>query len=347
MRANRSSSSRAITTCSPSRSCSTSPRGYVSSATGRAPTVLRAACHRAAAVAAQALAGAAATRGIPARHRAARSGRDRRGRVRPRALVDRSARRCTGRSTSSATFTVAMTSSWRCSARWGMSKRDDGRRTAIPKAGRRSSSATSSTVDRRPRRCSRPPWQMVGAGSAICVPGNHENKLVRALKGRDVQRSRTGSPRRSPSSDEESDGFRQRGPRVHRRAREPLRPGRRRTGGRPCRDARGDAGSRVRAQSARSRCTGTRRERPTSSGCPFGTRGRATTAAKAAVVYGHTPVPEPEWLNNTIYVDTGCVFGGRLTALRYPERDLVSVPARATYYEPSSQSPRYAGARCR
>ncbi|WP_237225490.1 polynucleotide kinase-phosphatase [Rubinisphaera sp. JC750] len=55
----------------------------------------------------------------------------------------------------------------------------------------------------------------------------------------------------------------------------------------------------------------------------------------AAVVYGHTPVPEPEWLNNTVCIDTGCVFGGKLTALRYPEREFVSVPALATYCEPS------------
>ncbi len=54
---------------------------------------------------------------------------------------------------------------------------------------------------------------------------------------------------------------------------------------------------------------------------------------KALVVYGHTPVPEPLWLNNTVNIDTGCVFGGRLTALRYPEREIVTVPARATYYE--------------
>ena len=53
------------------------------------------------------------------------------------------------------------------------------------------------------------------------------------------------------------------------------------------------------------------------------------------VVYGHTPVPEPEWLNSTINIDTGCVFGGRLTALRYPERELVSVPAAHTYDEPA------------
>ena len=56
---------------------------------------------------------------------------------------------------------------------------------------------------------------------------------------------------------------------------------------------------------------------------------------RAAVVYGHTPVLEPEWLNNTICIDTGCVFGGKLTALRWPERELVSVKAGRTYYEPS------------
>jgi protein phosphatase len=53
------------------------------------------------------------------------------------------------------------------------------------------------------------------------------------------------------------------------------------------------------------------------------------------VVYGHTPVPEPEWLNRTINIDTGCVFGGRLTALRYPEQELVSVPSRRLYAEPA------------
>jgi len=46
-----------------------------------------------------------------------------------------------------------------------------------------------------------------------------------------------------------------------------------------------------------------------------------------------SPVPEPLWLNATVNIDTGCVFGGKLTALRYPEREIVSVPAKATYYE--------------
>jgi protein phosphatase len=55
---------------------------------------------------------------------------------------------------------------------------------------------------------------------------------------------------------------------------------------------------------------------------------------KAKVVYGHTPVPEAEWLNKTIDIDTGCVFGGKLTALRYPEETLVSVDAKMLYCEP-------------
>jgi protein phosphatase len=54
---------------------------------------------------------------------------------------------------------------------------------------------------------------------------------------------------------------------------------------------------------------------------------------KTLVVYGHTPVAEPEWLNNTVCIDTGCVFGGTLTALRWPERELVAVPARQAYAE--------------
>lgn len=55
---------------------------------------------------------------------------------------------------------------------------------------------------------------------------------------------------------------------------------------------------------------------------------------KALVVYGHVPVEEPEFVNNTIAIDQGCVFGGKLTALRYPEREAVSIEARAQYYTP-------------
>jgi polynucleotide kinase-phosphatase len=55
---------------------------------------------------------------------------------------------------------------------------------------------------------------------------------------------------------------------------------------------------------------------------------------KAKVVYGHTPVPEAEWLNRTINIDTGCVFGGKLTAFRYPEEELVSVNSKMVYCDP-------------
>jgi protein phosphatase len=72
----------------------------------------------------------------------------------------------------------------------------------------------------------------------------------------------------------------------------------------------------------------------------FGLPVRPNWAAKyqgaSIVVYGHTPVPTPEWLNRTINIDTGCVFGGQLTALRYPELELVSVPSAYTYAAISS-----------
>jgi protein phosphatase len=54
----------------------------------------------------------------------------------------------------------------------------------------------------------------------------------------------------------------------------------------------------------------------------------------ALVVWGHLPVAHAAWVGNTIDIDTGCVHGGRLTALRYPERELVSVPAERVYSTP-------------
>lgn len=78
-------------------------------------------------------------------------------------------------------------------------------------------------------------------------------------------------------------------------------------------------------------------------GTPVGSAGRHPAADRtpswvahyrgpALVVYGHTPVDTPRFERNTIGIDTGCVFGGALTALQYPERTLVSVAARRVHY---------------
>jgi protein phosphatase len=70
----------------------------------------------------------------------------------------------------------------------------------------------------------------------------------------------------------------------------------------------------------------------------FGLPVRADWAASyrgpTTVVYGHTPVVRADWVNNTLCIDTGCVFGGKLTALRWPEKELVDVPANNIWFEP-------------
>ncbi len=66
-------------------------------------------------------------------------------------------------------------------------------------------------------------------------------------------------------------------------------------------------------------------------GLPIRYHWAAAYADETAVVYGHTPVSDPDWVNNTMCIDTGCCFGGKLTALRWPERTLVSVAAADTY----------------
>src|SRR5437763_8356807 len=70
-------------------------------------------------------------------------------------------------------------------------------------------------------------------------------------------------------------------------------------------------------------------------GLPIRYNWAAEYRGPAHVVYGHTPVPEADWLNRSINIDTGCVFGGKLTALRWPEKELVAIPAARTYAEPS------------
>lgn len=51
------------------------------------------------------------------------------------------------------------------------------------------------------------------------------------------------------------------------------------------------------------------------------------------IVYGHTPVKQPRFVNKTVNIDTGCVFGNKLTAFRLPEEQTISVPSKQPYVE--------------
>jgi protein phosphatase len=173
----------------------------------------------------------------------------------------------------------------------------------------------------------------VASGAALCVPGNHEQKLVRALQGRNVQVTH-GLAESLGQLSEQPAGFTERvvtfldGLISH----YVLDDGRlvvAHAGLRP--EMQGRASGRVRDFALYGETTGETDE----FGLPVRYNWAAEYRGRATVVYGHTPVHEPSWVNGTINIDTGCVFGGRLTALRYPEKELVSVAAARTYYEPA------------
>jgi protein phosphatase len=174
---------------------------------------------------------------------------------------------------------------------------------------------------------------MVGSGAALCVPGNHDVKLMRALSGRNVQVTHglaesleqlAGEP---PELSTRIVSF------VDGLVSHLVLDGGRLVVAHAGLKERyqGRASRRVRDFALYGETTGETDE----FGLPVRYEWAAEYRGDAAVVYGHTPVPEPEWINNTICVDTGCVFGGRLTALRWPERELVAVPAQHTYYAPA------------
>ncbi|RSS36582.1 polynucleotide kinase-phosphatase [Streptomyces sp. WAC08241] len=174
---------------------------------------------------------------------------------------------------------------------------------------------------------------MVASGDALCVPGNHENKLGRWLKGRKVQRTH-GLAETIAQLEGESAEFRAEvekfvdglvshyvldgGDLVVCHAGLPEK-------------YHGRTSGRVRSHALYGDTTGETDEFGLPVRYPWAEeyRGRAT------VVYGHTPVPNTSWINNTLCLDTGAVFGGRMTALRWPERELVDVPAERVWYEPA------------
>ncbi len=178
---------------------------------------------------------------------------------------------------------------------------------------------------------------MVREGNALCVPGNHENKLLRAMRGRKVQVTH-GLAESLAQLEAEPEAFRAEvesfldglishyvldgGKLVVSHAGLIER-------------YHGRASGRVRSFCLYGETTGETDE----FGLPVRYPWAADYRGQAMVLYGHTPVPSPEWVNGTLCLDTGCVFGGRLTALRYPERELVSVPAARVYYEPARPFP--------
>ncbi|MFE1955765.1 polynucleotide kinase-phosphatase, partial [Streptomyces sp. NPDC059524] len=173
---------------------------------------------------------------------------------------------------------------------------------------------------------------MVKAGTALCVPGNHENKLERWLKGRNVQHTH-GLAETIQQLEKESEEFRTEVREfVHGLVSHYVLDGGRLVvchAGLP-EQYHGRTSGRVRSHALYGDTTGETDE----FGLPVRYPWAEDYRGKAAVVYGHTPVPNATWLNNTICLDTGVVFGGKLTALRWPERELVDVPAEQVWYEP-------------
>jgi protein phosphatase len=174
---------------------------------------------------------------------------------------------------------------------------------------------------------------MVEAGTALCVPGNHDMKLMRKMRGRNVQITH-GLAESLAQLEREPEEFRQKvaafiDDRVSHYVLDDGKLVVAHAGMKETMQGRGSG--KVRDFALYGETTGETDE----FGLPVRYNWAAEYRGRAMVVYGHTPVPEPEWLNNTICIDTGCVFGGRLTALRYPERELVSVPAAQTYFEPA------------
>ncbi|MEH0636921.1 polynucleotide kinase-phosphatase [Streptomyces bottropensis] len=174
---------------------------------------------------------------------------------------------------------------------------------------------------------------MVGSGNALCVPGNHENKYGRYLKGRNVQHTH-GLAETIEQMEGESEEF----TKQVREFIDGLVSHYVLDGGRlvVCHAGlpekyHGRTSGRVRSHALYGDTTGETDE----FGLPVRYPWAEDYRGRAAVVYGHTPVPTATWLNNTICLDTGAVFGGRLTALRWPERELVDVPAERVWYEPA------------
>ncbi len=173
---------------------------------------------------------------------------------------------------------------------------------------------------------------MIDAETALCVPGNHDIKLMRKLRGKDVQITH-GLADSLEQLEKHSLEFRSQVSEFidARISHYVLDDGKLVVAHAGMKEEMQGRGSgKVRDFALFGETTGETDQ----FGLPVRYNWAAEYRGQAMVVYGHTPVPQADWLNRTINIDTGCVFGGSLTALRYPEKELVSVAARATYAQP-------------
>ncbi|MFF8265063.1 polynucleotide kinase-phosphatase [Streptomyces virginiae] len=173
---------------------------------------------------------------------------------------------------------------------------------------------------------------MVKSGNALCVPGNHENKLGRHLKGSKVQQTHGLAETIEQLSREPQEFVEEVREFIRGLVSHYVLDGGKLVvchAGLP-EKYHGRTSGRVRSHALYGETTGETDE----FGLPVRYPWAEDYRGKAVVVYGHTPVPNTAWINNTICLDTGAVFGGRMTALRWPERELVDVPAEKVWYEP-------------
>ena len=178
---------------------------------------------------------------------------------------------------------------------------------------------------------------MVQAGNALCVPGNHDVKFLRKLWGKKVQITH-GLDKTIAEYEALPDDIRETFRQEAISFIDGLISHYVLDGGKlviahagMSQQMQGRGSGKVRNFALYGETTGETDE----FGLPVRYNWAADYRGPATVVYGHTPVPEPDWLNRTINIDTGCVFGGALTVLRYPEKELVSVPALQMYAAPS------------
>ena len=173
----------------------------------------------------------------------------------------------------------------------------------------------------------------VKSGDAFCVSGNHDAKLIKALQGSQVAMTH-GLTESMRQLEAESEAFRAEAAAfLHKRPSHCVFDGGRLVAAHAGlrEEMHGRDSGKVRMFCLYGETTGETDE----FGLPVRYPWAADYRGRAMVVYGHTPVAEPQWQNNTLCIDTGCVFGGRLTALRYPEKEIVSVPSLAQYYLPA------------